>query len=385
MKRITTTAFTFVILLTCLSPTPVNADNLQKDTKIPVSVPAQQENEAIQRALSLQTSVNALQKTVDQNNSLIKQHQARLLDIKKQEETLIAKQKSEAQALASYLRTDYMQGNTSHIDALNWLFGARSLTEILDRMSYIESIIASYQSTREQISKDTQQLKERRIAEQAISAQLLQSVQSKQTLLDRLNEVLAKQRLLIETMTTADQQTLAIQEQTIINDPQNLAALQVWEKELESRGLSIEDQISLIKAEQSTGTIIISEKAAGTTAQILTYAESFLGSPYVWGGTSPTPGFDCSGLVQYVYARFGVNLPRVTWDQYAKGQIVDKADLIPGDLVFFSTYAEGPSHVGIYIGDGLMINDNNRGVSYDSIDNPYWATKYVGARRVIKG
>ena len=115
---------------------------------------------------------------------------------------------------------------------------------------------------------------------------------------------------------------------------------------------------------------------------MIQYAATFLGSPYVFGGDSPVTGFDCSSYVQYVFAHFGVQLPRVTVDQIQMGQAVEQADLQPGDLVFFTTYEPGASHVGIYLGNRMMIDDQDNGVSYDSLDSPYWSSRYYGARRV---
>jgi cell wall-associated NlpC family hydrolase len=94
-----------------------------------------------------------------------------------------------------------------------------------------------------------------------------------------------------------------------------------------------------------------------STNDVVNYALSFLGVPYVWGGTSPE-GFDCSGFVQYVYAHFGVNLPRVSQDQQNFGIPVPKGELQPGDLVFFGTPAY---HVGMYIGNGKFIEAPHTG------------------------
>lgn len=86
------------------------------------------------------------------------------------------------------------------------------------------------------------------------------------------------------------------------------------------------------------------------------------GTPYVWGGNSLTGGIDCSGLVQQVYAKLGVKLPRVTYDQAKSGRRVGLGELLPGDLVFFNTGSNDPNgigtygHVGIYIGNGQMVD-----------------------------
>lgn len=90
---------------------------------------------------------------------------------------------------------------------------------------------------------------------------------------------------------------------------------------------------------------------------LLGFAKKFLGTPYVWGGTSPN-GFDCSGFVQYVYGHFGVHLPRISADQARAGARVSFKDLRPGDLVAIdnSSRNSGADHIGIYLGNGLVIN-----------------------------
>ncbi|MCL6453673.1 MAG: C40 family peptidase [Alicyclobacillus sp.] len=114
---------------------------------------------------------------------------------------------------------------------------------------------------------------------------------------------------------------------------------------------------------------------------IVAYAKQFEGSPYRWGGESPS-GFDCSGYVQFVLGHFGISVGRTSYSQAQAGTAVSLNDLQPGDLVFFDTDGSGASHSGIYIGAGEFINAEDRGVRIDSISG-YWASHYVGARRVI--
>jgi cell wall-associated NlpC family hydrolase len=96
-------------------------------------------------------------------------------------------------------------------------------------------------------------------------------------------------------------------------------------------------------------------------------------------------GFDCSGLVQYVFAKHGISLWRTCVQQYTNGSYISKSQLKPGDLVFFqNTYKEGISHVGIYIGDGAFIHSSSsKGVMISQLSNPYWSQHYYGARRVL--
>ncbi|PJI10338.1 hydrolase [Clostridium sp. CT7] len=100
-------------------------------------------------------------------------------------------------------------------------------------------------------------------------------------------------------------------------------------------------------------------RGGGNFTDIVSFAEQFCGVPYVSGGTSPA-GFDCSGLVQYVYAHFGVSLPRTTYDQVNVGTTVSLNSLQPGDLLFFGS-ASAPHHVAMYVGGGQMIEAPHTG------------------------
>lgn len=111
------------------------------------------------------------------------------------------------------------------------------------------------------------------------------------------------------------------------------------------------------------------------------YAKQFLGAPYVWGGSSPS-GFDCSGFVQYVFAHFGISLPRTSYGQYSMGSGVSESELEPGDIVFFDSDGDGASHDGVYIGNGQFINAASTDVEIDDISSDYWGSHYLGARRV---
>jgi cell wall-associated NlpC family hydrolase len=117
---------------------------------------------------------------------------------------------------------------------------------------------------------------------------------------------------------------------------------------------------------------------------VLAKAMTLLGTPYRWGGASPDGGFDCSGLVGYVFrTAIGLDLPRVSRQMVSAGEAVDRASLVPGDLVFFGRRGK-VNHVGIYMGEGRFLHAprTGRDVTVSDLDKGYWAGKFMAARRV---
>lgn len=127
--------------------------------------------------------------------------------------------------------------------------------------------------------------------------------------------------------------------------------------------------------------------ASDTASQVVELALSFVGSPYVYGGSSPK-GFDCSGLTSYVYKQFGITLNRTCSGQLDNGTPVAMSELLPGDLVIFKKYASSAkraSHVGIYIGDGQFVHASTYGVGVivSHLSDAYYTTGFVGGRRIV--
>jgi cell wall-associated NlpC family hydrolase len=119
--------------------------------------------------------------------------------------------------------------------------------------------------------------------------------------------------------------------------------------------------------------------------EIAFVALSLLGKPYAAAGASPETGFDCSGLVAYVFRQASrVNLPRNTFDQARAGEVVSAAALEPGDLVFYNTQARDFSHVGIYLGEARFIHAPSTGgfVRIENMRTTYWSARFNGARRI---
>ena len=124
---------------------------------------------------------------------------------------------------------------------------------------------------------------------------------------------------------------------------------------------------------------------ASKVSDVINTAKSYLGTPYVFGGTTPR-GFDCSGYLQYVFQTQGIAIPRTADEQYKLGlQSKSAKDLVPGDLVFFETYESGASHCGIYLGKGEFIHaSSSSGVRIDELSNSYWKPRFIGGKHIVK-
>jgi cell wall-associated NlpC family hydrolase len=158
------------------------------------------------------------------------------------------------------------------------------------------------------------------------------------------------------------------------------------------------DESAKFVASDGTSTHIVAPsiasklKAAGQklldrTETVGEYALGMLGIQYKFGGNSPDSGFDCSGLVRYVFAQVtGLSLPHNAAEQSKVGREISMEELRPGDLVFFNTRKFSFSHVGIYLGDNKFVHAPRKGKAVEVVEmgNPYWAKAYNGARRLLE-
>lgn len=128
----------------------------------------------------------------------------------------------------------------------------------------------------------------------------------------------------------------------------------------------------------ATSPVMVTYASTSKVNALITEAKKYIGVPYVWAGSSPS-GFDCSGYLNYVYAKAGISIPRTVASIWDATKPVSSPRV--GDLVFFETYKAGPSHAGIYLGNNKFIHaGSSRGVEISDMNNTYWKPRYLGAK-----
>ena len=333
-------------------------------------------NSAQKKAHDLQAKIESLDNEIQQSMSQIDSLNGKIssteADIKVSQDKIRRSEediKIEQSKYNETIRAMYINGSNSYLNAL---LDSKGLSDFISKVdniktiaTYNDKIISNLNSRRQEIQKKKDALdgeKQKLVA--------LKGEQNKK--LDALN----KQK--------SDQIPLVQQANAEVNSAQQLSASA--NTQIASINKKVQDmkaaQAAAAAASKNAANVAINRGGTGSYSSdsIVTYAASFQGVPYVWGGTSPS-GFDCSGFVQYVYAHFGISIPRTSQEQFNFGTPVDASNLQPGDLVFFHDDGSGPGHVGMYIGGGLMIHAPHTGdvVRIASLSDH---GGYCGARRV---
>lgn len=274
------------------------------------------------------------------------------------------------------VRTLEEYGVTSYWEIL---FQSSSLDDLLNRIDYIEEIMA--------YDEDAIGTLEERIAQLQQETDAVRELKENRTRLG--NQLRMAQNQLYEDIQAKIEK---IESMSILTERKQSELLELKEKseKLLSRIENSDYQGNMNPVEiyqkcvVETGDINTNPEGA----QIVAFALQYLGYEYVWGGASPETGFDCSGLCYYTYAQFGYYIQRVANSEWEEnGYEVDVDHLQAGDLLFFHT-EEGPvlvTHVGMYVGDGIFLHASNptRGIIASSIYSDYYMDQFVGAKRII--
>jgi cell wall-associated NlpC family hydrolase len=282
--------------------------------------------------------------------------------------------------IAERLHDLYVNGDSD--STLEVLLGSRSLDDVIARLDAIERvssqdtrILAEVKKFRSEVETRRANLRDARerqaqvVAERAAQKQSIESrLADRQQLLSSVEDEIAQ----LQAEERRHQAELAAQARARLA-AQRLAAQQA---------LETQDQSTYTPVDLGDTVIPVAPPPDGTRAsQVIAIAMQYLGVPYVWGGASPSTGFDCSGLTTFAFAQIGVSLPHHAASQYNYGTPVSREDLQPADLVFFN----GLGHMGMYIGGGQFIHAPHSGdvVKISSIYDSWYAATWVGARRIL--
>jgi cell wall-associated NlpC family hydrolase len=289
-------------------------------------------------------------------------------------------------ALARQALSVYTSGDSN--STLEVLLGSSSLDDLLNRIDTVNrvndqasTVVGDVKTFRGTVARETARLHNAQTQQKQVVAQRLaekNSIDSKIAESNRLLQSVRAEIVHLRAVEAAHQAALARQ----VREQQAQQALQ---PQTPSFGVGNPTGGTASDTTSSSSSAPAPAAAAPVAAPPSQYsgvvgiAMRYLGVPYVWGGASPS-GFDCSGLVMYVYAQVGVSLPHSSYAQYGMGVPVSMSDLQPGDLVFFY----GLGHVGIYVGGGNFIHAPHTGdvVKISSLSGSY-ASAFVGARRIL--
>lgn len=265
--------------------------------------------------------------------------------------------KSEKDLFGQRMRAMYINGSEGYIDII---LSSKGFSDFISNVEAVAKVIEYDRKVIYDLNLKQDELNKKKEALNIQNSKLLALKLDNENKLTQLNSNKAEQNKLIV-------QAKAIEKLYSSKVSASQAALNETMRQITAIRSSVP------KYTPSRGSIPISNNA------VIAYASNFLGTPYLWGGTTPA-GFDCSGFTQYVYRHFGVTIGRTTYDQINDGYAVSRDALEPGDLIFFGS-SGNPTHVGIYVGNDMYINAPHTGdvVKIASI-NRY---DYLTARRVM--
>jgi peptidoglycan DL-endopeptidase CwlO len=273
-------------------------------------------------------------------------------------------------ALMARLVTIYTSRDSQSTLAV--LLGSQSIDDLVNRIEAVRSVSAQDVAVMNQVIGFRKAVVQHQHALVAAHRSQTRVVRERAAAKERVSTQLAREQRLYSSIKGEIQQIIANEHARQLA----LARAAIVRNDAQAQAQALALQQTAIGASASVGGTSVAPPSQYTG--VVGIAMRYLGTPYVWGGSSPA-GFDCSGFVAYVYAQVGVSLPHYTGAQWNMGVPVDRANLEPGDLVFF----DGLGHVGIYIGGGQFIHAPHTGdvVKISSLTG-WYADTYVGARRI---
>jgi cell wall-associated NlpC family hydrolase len=293
---------------------------------------------------------------------------------------LVAAKKSlthSRQAIATRVRELYVKGDGD--STLEVLLGSTSLEDVVNRLDAIQRvssqdsrILSAVRRYKKEVLQRRSQLQDARAKQADLVQQRAEQKQAIEGQISEQNQLLSTIKDQIEQLKIEEQQRQA---QLIAQARARAEAIRLAAERAQHQ-VAAQAAVNASHVEPAYNPNV----PAPQYGNVVSIAMQYLGVPYVWGGASPSTGFDCSGFVMYVFAQIGVSLPHHAASQYNYGVPVSRDQLAPGDLVFF----DGLGHVGIYIGNGQFIHAPHTGdvVKISSLYESWYSATYYGARRL---
>jgi len=379
-----------------VSQSQINALKQQQSTLAQKKAGIQSQANAINNKVASQTEkLNLLTQQLNITNSELQNLTAQIAyytnSIAQMENDLNLDEQKEQELLARYkvrMRAMEENGTSSYISIV---LGASSFEDLLGRIDCVREIM----------EYDNKLITDVRDAKAKTQKQKTDTEAEVASQKEVFTEYQAKQADLASQQQEA-QAVLASLKSDSADYAQQLAAVKALQSSIGGQISSMQAELAeqqRLAAEQAAADKVSSSKSgkgdnwsggstqagSGTGQEIVSYAERFLGVPYVYGGTSPS-GFDCSGLVYYCYTHYGYSVNRTAASLAYNGVSVSKSSLRPGDIILFTSEDGGyVGHTGIYIGGGQFIHAPHTGdvVKVSSLSDSYYTSHYWGARRVI--
>ncbi len=321
---------------------------------------AQDKREEIELSIEkLDNQIEDYMMKIEGNKKNITSTENEINTTKKQIKQVEKEVKDQQEVLDQRVRAMYINGQSSY---LKFLLESENFSDLITRTEAIRKIIGLDKQVISSLNDKKSEVETKKTSLEVKYNDLLTLKSENESKLTSLNSNIADQKIFIEEAKTQEK----------------LFASKISEsQELVNKTIT---QVNKIRSEAPRVTPSRGATSANASASnIIAYASNFLGTPYLWGGTSPSTGFDCSGFTQYVYAHFGIKVGRTTYDQINDGYQVSKDELQAGDLVFFGKNND-PNHMGIYVGNNTYIHAPRTG---DVIKiSAMTRTDYITARRV---
>ncbi|GED64527.1 C40 family peptidase [Lysinibacillus fusiformis] len=359
------------LLFNTIQPTEVHAEETSQQM-------IEKKAEIDAQVKKLQEELTNLQKEIDEKVKVCKQVQA---EIKEVDASIVETKKrieQRSKILSERMAAYQAQDNTVGV-YLNVVLEAKSFADLMDRVVAVKTLMDADQELVDQQEADKASLEQQKAILDEKQKELqkqFQELQQKESEMEvKKAENEAKSLALkAQIATKQEEERLEAERKAAEEEAARLRALQAATPVVQATQNNSDGD-----GQQPQKIIVGSGAGTASSGDAISTAKQFLGRPYVWGGSNPTSGFDCSGLVQWSYKQAGVSLPRTASQQYLATQRISAGEARVGDLVFFS-YGSGVAHVGIYLGNNTMIDAQNNGVVIESLD--WWNQYLVGFGRI---